>query len=160
MKLKILMKHLKEDEPFGKLLAFVSAIEFQKWWLVHAHIIIFLDVATKFSLQDPANIDKLISAQIPPVNSPHLRELVLKHMIHVPCSDNPDFKCMREGRCSRNFPKPFRSEKACWRRLLREEGGEFEIRTNKSNASGIFKMATDNSRVVPHSPDFLRKFRT
>ena len=50
MKLKLLLKNLKEDEPFGKLTVFVSVIEFQNLELVHAHIISFLDYATKFSL--------------------------------------------------------------------------------------------------------------
>ena len=73
MKLKLRLKHLK-DEPSGKLNAFVSVIEFQKRGSVHAHIISFFDDATKFSLQDPTKIDNLISAEIPPVTSPHLRD--------------------------------------------------------------------------------------
>ena len=76
LKIKILLKHLKQDESFGKLTAVVSVIEFQKLELVHAHIITFLDDTTTFSLQDPTNMDNLISAEIPPVTSPHLRELV------------------------------------------------------------------------------------
>ena len=81
MKLKLLLKHLKEDKPFGKITAFVSVIEFQKRGLVHAYLIIFLDQEAKFSLQGPTNIDMLISAEIPPATSPQLRELMLKHMI-------------------------------------------------------------------------------
>ena len=168
MKLKLLLKHLKDDEPFGKLTAFVSVIYFEKRGLVHAHIISFLDDATKFSLQDPNKIDNLISAMIPRVTSPHLRELVLKHMIHASCSDNRNSRCMREGRCSKNFPKPFRSETASievdnyvsYMRRSPEEGGEFDVRNKESNASGIHKMAIDNSWLVPYSPDLLRKFRT
>ena len=47
-----------------------------------------------------------------------------------------------------------------YRRRSLEEGVEFEVRTKKSNASGIHKMAIDNSWVVPYSPDLLQKFRT
>ena len=161
MKLKVLLKHLKEDEPFGKVAEFVSVSEFQKRGLLHAHIITFLDVATKFSLQDPTNIDNIISAEIPPKTSPQLRELVLKHVIHSPCLDNPSSRCMRERRCSNYFPKPFRSETASiegdyyvsYKRRNPEEGGEFEVQTKKSNVPGILKMAMDNSLVGPHSPD-------
>ena len=168
MKLKLLLKHLKEDEPFGRISAFVSVIEFQKRGLVHAHIIIFLDEAAKFSLQDPSNIDKLISAEIPSTQASHLRELVLKHMIHNPCSADPAARCMREGKCSKKFPKPFRSETASvegdyyvsYRRRSPLEGGEFELRTRKTKNRGILKINVDNSWVVPHSPDLLRKFRT
>ncbi len=42
MKHKLLMAHLKEDEPFGKVIADVSVIEFQKRGLMHAQIILFL----------------------------------------------------------------------------------------------------------------------
>ena len=168
MKLKLLLKHLKDGRQFGPITAFVSAIEFEKRGLVHAHVIIFLDAVAKFSLQDPRNIDKLISAEIPPVISPHLRELVLKHMVHDPCNANPQPRCMREGRCSKNFPKPFRSETASvegdyyvsYMRRSPENGGEWEGRIKKSKVTGTTKIILDNSWVVPHSPDLLRKFRT
>ena len=57
MKLKLLLKYLKDDRPFGQITAFVSVVEFQKRGLVHAHVIIFLGAVTKFSLEDPSNID-------------------------------------------------------------------------------------------------------
>ena len=45
LKLKLLLKHLTEDEPFAKLTGFVYVIEFQKRGLVHTHIITFLENA-------------------------------------------------------------------------------------------------------------------
>ena len=94
MKLKLLLKHLKENELFGKSTAFVSVIEFRKLRLVDAHIISFHDDPKKFTLQDPTKIDNLISAEIPPVTSPHLQELVLKYIIHATCSDDPNSRFM------------------------------------------------------------------
>ena len=38
--------------------------------------------------------------------------------------------------------------------------GEFQDRTRKSKMKGATKIISDNSWVVPHSPDLLRKFRT
>ena len=90
MKIKLLLKNLEEDGPLRKLTAFVSVIEFQRQGLLRAHIITFLNDATRFSLEDPTNIDNQISAEIPPVTSPHLREFVRKHKIHAPCLDDPD----------------------------------------------------------------------
>ena len=77
---------------------------------MHAHLITFLDNENKFSLQHPTTINNLILAEIAPVTCLHLRELALEHMIHAPCSGNADFRCRRDGRCSKTFPKPFRSE--------------------------------------------------
>ena len=61
MKLKLLLKHRKENEPFGKVISFVSAIEFQKRDFVLDHIIIFLDQEAKFYIQELTNVDKVIS---------------------------------------------------------------------------------------------------
>ena len=61
---------------------------------MHAHVIVFLDTVAKFSIQDPSNVYKLISAKITPVISPHLRELVLKHMVHDPCNANTQERCI------------------------------------------------------------------
>ena len=52
------MKHLKEDEPFGKEISFVSLIEFQKRGLMHAHIVVFLYQEAMFYMQEPTNIEK------------------------------------------------------------------------------------------------------
>ena len=47
-----------------------------------------------------------------------------------------------------------------YRRRSPEDRGELEVRTKKINASGIHKMATEDSWIVPYSPDLLRRFRT
>ena len=134
---------------------------------MHAHVITFQDAVAKYSLQEPSNIHNIISPDIPLVTSPHLRELVLKHMVHDPCNKKPQARCMREGKCSKNFPKPFRSETASvegdyyvsYRRRSPENGGEFEGRIRKSKVTGTTRIILDNSWIVPHSPYLLRKFR-
>ncbi len=47
-----------------------------------------------------------------------------------------------------------------FRRRSPEDGGEFELRTEKSKTTRVNKILIDNSWVVSHSPDLLRKFRT
>ena len=151
MKLKLLLKHLKEDEPFEKVISFVSLIEFQKGGLLDAHIFVFLDQEAKFSTQEPINIGKVISAEIPSDTLPHLRELVLKHVIHYPCTENPTARCLREGRYSKRFPKPSRSDTApneddnyvSYRRSP-EEGGENNFRTGKNKSVLAMKIVVDN----------------
>ena len=51
MKHKLLMEHLKEDEPFRRVAADVSVIKFQKRGLVHAYIILFLHDDANKALQ-------------------------------------------------------------------------------------------------------------
>ena len=72
MKLKLLLKHLKEDKPFGQITMSVFVIELQKRGPVQAHTIIFLDQEANFSLHAATNKDRLISAEVPPVTSPQL----------------------------------------------------------------------------------------
>ena len=41
-----------------------------------------------------------------------------------------------------------------------EEGGEVDFQTAKNKCFGATKIVVDNSWVLPHSPDLLRKFGT
>ena len=47
-----------------------------------------------------------------------------------------------------------------YRRRIPKDRVEFEVQTYESRASGCIKMTIDDSWVVPHSPNLLRKFRT
>ena len=47
-----------------------------------------------------------------------------------------------------------------YRRPSPKEEGELQDRTRKSKVTGTTEMILDNSWVVPHSPDLLRKFCT
>ncbi|XP_074284152.1 uncharacterized protein LOC141608706 [Silene latifolia] len=84
IKLEELMIDLKERHIFGRVRAVVYTIEFQKRGLPHAHILLFLHREDKFP--EAADIDKIISAEIPnPVENPVLHAVVCTHMIHGPC---------------------------------------------------------------------------
>ena len=82
-------------------------IEFQKYGLPHAHVLIFLHPSSKYPIAD--DIDKVISAEIPcPINSPELHKCVQDHMIHGPYGmSNKSLPCMKNGKCSCLFPKNF-----------------------------------------------------
>ena len=94
----------------GRAVAHVWTIEFQKHGLPHIHMIIFLDPNDK--LHTSQDIDSVLSAELPyPDQEPELFELVTKFMVHTPCGPaNPDAPCMKNGKCSKGFPKPFREE--------------------------------------------------
>src|SRR5271156_4638515 len=73
-------------------------------------MIIFLDPRDK--LRTPEDIDSLLSAEFPDEEEePELFDLVKKFMVHTPCgAQNPNAPCMRNGKCSKGFPKPFRDQ--------------------------------------------------
>ncbi len=87
----------------------------------------------------------------------HIRCTVLKYMIHKPCNAHASAPCLRDGQCSKRFPKPFRSETGSvegnyyvnYKRRSPKDGGEVEeVRVGKGcNA----KMLTlDYSWFVPN----------
>ncbi|ESR45401.1 hypothetical protein CICLE_v10003309mg, partial [Citrus x clementina] len=94
IKLFQLMQDLKKDQPFGKIIACLYTIEFQKRGLPHAHILLFLHPTMKNPSAD--HIDKIISAEIPDLNvDPDGYNAVNKFMIHGPCGKhNSHSPCM------------------------------------------------------------------
>jgi hypothetical protein len=105
------LKSLIGDIKYGALgdwAAHLYTIEFQKRGLPHAHIILFLKPHAK--LRTSEDIDRLMSSEFPTENN-ELLELIQKLMVHTPCGEeNPTAPCMRNGFCSKGFPKPFREE--------------------------------------------------
>ncbi|KAJ1686117.1 hypothetical protein LUZ63_017507 [Rhynchospora breviuscula] len=84
MKHDELMRDIKRRSYFGRAIAVVSQIEFQKRGLPHAHIIIWL--ATHDKLKTAADVDRLIAAELPDPNTdPVGYEAVSKFMLHGPC---------------------------------------------------------------------------
>ena len=65
-KLDELLHDLKHKSHFGRVIAIVYTIEFQKRRLPHAHILLFLDPKNK--CPSPTDIDGIIMAEIPDPN--------------------------------------------------------------------------------------------
>ena len=102
-KKKALLKEVKAG-IFGKAVAMVHTIEFQKRGLPHMHLLIFLDQPDK--IRNPDDVDSIVSAQIPDkTQHPKLWETVTTTMIHG-CTA----KCLVNGKCSKDFPKEFRDQ--------------------------------------------------
>ena len=72
----------------------------------HAHILLWMSRDSKIH---PCMIDAAVSAEIPDKNQdPELFTIVTSHMVHGPCGAlNPNAPCMKDGKCSKQFPKPF-----------------------------------------------------
>ena len=82
-------------------------MEFQKRGLPHAHLVLTFEQDDR--LRDAADVDSIISAEILSCQQFHLlHETISNQMMHGPCGpDNPNYPCMVNNRCSKNFPFPF-----------------------------------------------------
>ncbi|XP_078430714.1 uncharacterized protein LOC144702538 [Wolffia australiana] len=95
-----------DKEIFGKLNGRVYVVKFQKRGLPHAHMLWVPD--GPYKPKTPKDIDKIVCAELPDPNDQELFDCVETHMIHGPCgSTNPRYPCMKEGKCSKKFPKEF-----------------------------------------------------
>ena len=142
---------------FGKAVARIHVIEFQKRGLPHAHIL--LTVCGENKPITSEDMDNFICAELP--NDPEFRAFVGKTLIHR-CIEG---LCIKPGvsNCSKRFPKPF-SNNTVWvegeshPRLRRRDptnGGQVYI---LENARGHPVESLDNSRVVPYNPYLTQKF--
>lgn len=121
LKRKALLEDLMKRHVFGRVRAYVYVIEFQKRGLPHMYVFshftqlglicfrhMLITLEDKDKLTSVAQIDKLVSAEIPDEDSePVLHRIVKENMIHGPCVQGR-FPCNEIGRCNKNFPKPFR----------------------------------------------------
>ena len=155
LKLKNLMMVIVKFEAFGKVRCHMYTIEWQKRGLPHAHILIWL--AEKIKCKD---VDKVISAELPsPDEDPGLYQVVSTQTVHGPCGPlNPSSPCMKDGKCTKNFPKPFiEKTKFCedgyphYRRLSPAKGGL---------TTTIRGHRVDNRWVVPYNPLLSKTFRS
>jgi hypothetical protein len=154
MKLKEIMRDIVNNAIFGKVTAYMNVIEFQKRGLPHAHILLILDTANK--PRTPEQIDKIVSAEIPnPVTQKALFDSVTKHMIHGPCgSFNPNAPCMKNGICSKGFPKEH-----CEETTLSEDA--YPLYCRRSNRQSVIKPgigAIGNEWIVPYNPYLVQKY--
>lgn len=160
-KLQKLMDLLKGG-AFGKLQAWLYSIEFQKRGLPHAHLLLWL---TKESKIPSDAIDYAVRAEIPDKNTePELYTIVTSNMIHGPCGQqNPTAVCMKNGMCSKGFPKAFLhyTEQGTdsypkYRRRHPEDGG-FTARLKSSKNDRTTETIVDNRWIVPYNPWLLHQ---
>ena len=119
----------------------------------HAHILLILDTANKPRTLE--QIDRIVSAEIPnPVSQQVLFDSVSKHMIHGPCgSFNPDAPCMKDGVCSKGFPK-----ENCEETSLSEDA--YPLYRHHPNRQSVIKLgiALGNEWIVPYNPYMTQKY--
>lgn len=150
-KLKELIECIIKKEIFGKVLAIIYTIEFQKRGLPHAHIL--LTLCDRIDSEELIN--KYVCAEIPDSNlCPKLHEYVKRHMMHGPCGKmNPNSVCMKDGKCGKKFPKDFSTQTI-------ECVNGYPIYRRRDNGMSVdVRGGTLNNRyVVPYNPYLLAKF--
>ena len=131
-----------------------DTIEFQKRGLPHAHILIWQTGCN--GEPSTAFVDQFISAELPDPNEDPLGfVLVQEFMMHGPCGElDPNCPCMKDGKCSKRFPKSFQDTTT-----FDADGFPIYRRRDtgvKARKSGV---DLDNRWVVPHNLQVLKKFQ-
>ncbi|WVZ82292.1 hypothetical protein U9M48_029572 [Paspalum notatum var. saurae] len=153
MKVDEFIADIREGRTFGPILAVLYTVEFQKRGLPHIHCLVWLaDGSKEFSA---SVVDKFICAEIPDVNTDSLGyALVDEFMMHGPCGDdNKKCPCMKDNKCSKNFPKSFQDE------TIVDDFG-FTIYKRRDDGRRVVKngIALDNRNVVPYNMHLLKKY--
>jgi hypothetical protein len=161
-----LIKDIKSKQIFGKVPAILWVIEFQKRGLPHIHLLVILSNDDR--VESAIDIDNIICAELPPnpdsfpegsperIQAERLEKIVLQNMIHGPCGKgNEESPCMKDKKCSKNFPKPF-----CENTVLDPSKSypEYQRRSPENGGRSIVlvirnkEFIIDNRWVVPYSP--------
>jgi hypothetical protein len=142
LKEKTLMFQIVQIERLGRVLAYVSTIEFQKRGLPHLHLMVTLD--PRDCPRTPEDIDLLVCAKITDKDTePQLYTSITKQNLHGPCKGR---KCWREGGCSLGFPKPFTPQ------MVRIDGA-YPAYLRRDNGVSVRKGTSTfhNGHVVPYN---------
>ncbi|XP_050205787.1 uncharacterized protein LOC126655597 [Mercurialis annua] len=153
MKINTLSSDIKKGKCFGEISAFLYTVEFQKRGLPHIHCLIWLNLKQKpMSVNE---IDTFICAELPDKNTdPLCYNLVTKFMIHGPCGNiNIKSPCMRNGNCSKYYPKKFNTET-----FIDQNGFATYKRRNDNNFVEKNGIKIDNRFVVPYNRKLLMDY--
>ncbi|CAN1326876.1 ATP-dependent DNA helicase PIF1 [Linum perenne] len=154
MRLSLLRDDFQKKQYFGRTVAGMHTVEFQKRGLPHAHIILWLISANKPTT--PAKVDEIISAEIPdPTIDPVGYDAVTKFMLHGPCGmAHQTSPCMKAGQCSKFYPKSYALETTF------DDNGYVTYRRRQTGITAIKSgVILDNLSVVPYHRDLLVKYQ-
>ncbi|GJY17791.1 DNA helicase [Tanacetum coccineum] len=154
MKIHQFINFLRDAQPFGKTVAVLYTVEFQKRGLPHCHTLLWIHESVRVSRE--ADIDMYVSAELPSPNvDPECYRIVSEFMMHGPCGlACPSASCMQSSpRCKKNFPKEY-----CQRTYIDKNGFVHYKRTNTDVTTTRQNIKLDNSYVVPYNKKLLTTF--
>nr|GEZ37325.1 DNA helicase [Tanacetum cinerariifolium] len=99
---------LQNSKRFSDVTRLLYKIKFQKRGLPHFHMLL----CVKDKIQHAKEVDQYIFAELPnPETDPEGYKVVSKMMVHGLCGrTHTDVVCMKEGTCSKKFPKKYNNE--------------------------------------------------
>jgi hypothetical protein len=108
-----------------------------------------------YKIKHPHQVDAYISAQIPnKEDDPEVYKIVTESMLHGPCGVlKPSSPCMKEGGCSKRFPKKFEHKTR-----FDNEGYIYYRRPEKGEVFVKNGIPMDNGFVVPYNRDLCKVF--
>ena len=152
MKLKEFMNDIKWKHIFGRVVAPVHTIEFQKRGLPHCHLLLIL--ASRNKLQTVEDMDKIVSAKIPDLNKDPELYAAVTHMMHGPCGElKPKAPCIKNRKCSKHYPRLFQEKTT-----VIENSYPMYKRRNNGQTYQKGRNTFTNQHVVPYNPFLLKKY--
>jgi hypothetical protein len=96
------------------------------------------------------DVDQLIRAEIPdPDTEGELYDIVVTNMMFGPCRvQNPACTCMSDGKCQKDFPKPFNDET----QFRSARGSPAYRRKDNGHAALVRNRELFNDSVMPYNP--------
>ncbi|XP_071699477.1 uncharacterized protein [Rutidosis leptorrhynchoides] len=144
LKVNKFVNYLKQERPFGRVVAVLYTIEFQKRGTPHCHTLLWTETLT-LSL---CNIEDYISTELPdPMVDPLGYKVVSEFMIHGPCGAiNISAQCMDRFVCTKKFPKSLNMNT-----YFDKNGYAQYRRRNTGVTAKKCGVDLDNSYVVPYN---------
>ncbi|GKD09178.1 DNA helicase, partial [Tanacetum coccineum] len=154
MKVQQFVKYLCDAQPFGKTVAVLYTIEFQKRGLPHCHTLLWIHDAARVHRDE--DIDLYVSAELPSKHTdPECYRIVSELMIHGPCGlAYPSAPCTQNHvDCKKHSPKEY-----CSRTYTDKYG--FAHYQERDTADTVLKqhVELDNRYVVPYNRELLTTF--
>ncbi|KAK6727617.1 hypothetical protein RB195_005357 [Necator americanus] len=152
-KLQELCSDLFKKHVLGEVEGYVYVIEFQKRGLPHCHMLLIMKEGWK--VRTVEEVDNAVSAEIPNGETePDAHTAVTSFMLHRKCGiENPNSPCMRDGKCSKRFPKALREETSM------EVNGYPSYRRRNCTTVEVSGHEYSDEWVVPTNLYLLTKFQ-
>jgi len=148
-KLRDLVDDLLNKHVLGVVKGMVYSIEFQKRGLPHAHMLLIMEKPLYYVTQ----VDAAVCAELPEEVDSDLWKTVTNSMIHS-CGDRGGRGCLdKNGKCTRNYPKPFASTTTFDDNKVPNYRRRPDGRTVKR-----WGKTFDNRHVVPYNPYLTAKY--